>query len=275
ARMFFSCSPAWNRELYQAVEMQMQRDYSPTYWFRVMRAEQLLGLYRREPEAFEALAEDYRSQFSGPGGLPPRAPHRLSVWLKRDDIIFRSRDDIRAGTGTTLVSAFNRPDYFGYVLHLEPDGPLALDSFSQASPAAVGTLTYIAFETRQLWEQLKPRGEHFHPLEVTSLVEPESDVRSGTHSEALAHGSGQVFDIDYAGLPPGEYECLRFVLDDMGWDGYLGFVEEGKDTLHIGCSPSARDFFTTIFLEAEGKKNAEPGVQEAPVTRNSTSSESQ
>jgi len=38
ARMFFNCSPAYNRNLYEAVQTQMQRDYSPTYWFRVMRA---------------------------------------------------------------------------------------------------------------------------------------------------------------------------------------------------------------------------------------------
>jgi len=34
-----------------------------------------------------------------------------------------------------------------------------------------------------------------------------------------------------------ELECLKFVLSDLGWDGYLGFVEEGRDNLHIGCAP--------------------------------------
>jgi len=38
ARMFFSSDPAWNRELYEAIQQQMQRDYSPTYYFRVKRA---------------------------------------------------------------------------------------------------------------------------------------------------------------------------------------------------------------------------------------------
>src|SRR5581483_11429124 len=62
-RMFFSCSPAWNRELYQAIQQQMQRDYSPTYYFRIMRAEQLLALYRKDPAAFQALSREYRSDF--------------------------------------------------------------------------------------------------------------------------------------------------------------------------------------------------------------------
>src|SRR5580765_5126397 len=84
ARMFFSSNPAWNRELYDATQQQMQRDYSPTYWFRIRRAEQLLALYRRDPAEFATLAQQYKSEFVANGG----APHRLSVWLKRDDLVF-------------------------------------------------------------------------------------------------------------------------------------------------------------------------------------------
>ena len=63
---------------------------------------------------------------------------------------------------------------------------------------------------------------------------------------------GQViFDGQSIGnLPTGELECLRFILDDLGWDGYLGFFEEGRDSLHIGCAPSAREFFTSVYQEA-------------------------
>jgi hypothetical protein len=66
----------------------------------------------------------------------------------------------------------------------------------------------------------------------------------------LAHSSGQVFDIEFSSLPPAELECLRLVLDDLGWDGSLGFVEEGRNRMHIGCSPGSRPFFAGIFQEA-------------------------
>ena len=257
ARMFFSASPAWNRELYQAIQIQMQRDYSPTYWFRVMRAQQLLGLYREDPDAFTALAEDYRTQFPGATGIPTRAPHRLTVWLKRDDLVFHTSSDLRDGSSGKLVRAFERPDYFGYMLRINPEEPQDREYLSEASPAAIGTLNYIAFETHRLWDELKPKGENFRPLEVTSLVEPEDAAVKTSRGEALAHSSGQVFDIDYSGLPPGEYESLRFVLDDLGWEGYLGFVEEGRDSLHIGCSPSSRDFFTKVFEDALRKNSGE------------------
>ena len=248
ARMFFSCNPAWNRELYQAVQAQMQRDWSPTYWFRIMRAQQLLALYRQDPQEFASLAQEYRSEFNS-----VRAPHRLSVWLKRSDLLFQSCDDIRSDLGRKLlVKAFDRPDYFGYSLNILADTPANLEYFSEASPAAIGALTYISFETRRLFEALDPPGERFRPLEVSSLVEPEDFAKQMTGQEALAHCSGQVFDIDYSGLPAGELECLRFVLNDLGWAGYLGFVEEGRSSLHIGASPSAREFFNGIFAEASG-----------------------
>jgi hypothetical protein len=245
-RMFFSSSPVWNRELHAAVERHMARDYSPTYWFRVKRAEQLLALYRRDARAFAALAEQYKSEING----GTRAPHRLSVWLTKQDLLFQTCDDLRADEGRRLAKALERPKYFGYSLRptIGADDPDNRSYYLMASPAAIGTLTYIAFETRRLHQVLKPRGEKFEPLEVTALVHPAD--RAGSHPEAMSHCSGQVFDLNYTGLPPGQRECLRFVLNDLGWDGYLGFVEEGPANLHIGCSPNSREFFATVFDEA-------------------------
>jgi Transglycosylase SLT domain len=248
ARMFFSHSPAWNRELYEAIQQQMQRDYSPTYWFRIRRAEQLLALYRRDPAEFARLAQTYKSQFVTTG----RAPHRLSVWLKKDDLVFRNGDDIRGALGQKLVKALKRPDYFGYAVQLPADS----DYLSEASPSAIGTLAYIAFETRRLYEDMGAKGP-FRPLVVTALVEPEDYAHQKGKPEALAHCSGHVFDIDYSALPTAELECLRFVLSDLGWEGYLGFVEDGMDSLHIGCSPGSREFFTQVFQEAAGKAAAD------------------
>ena len=245
ARMFFSCSPAWNRELYAAIQQEMQRDWSPTYWFRVRRAEQLLALYREDPAAFASLAREYQSDFTS-----ARPPHRLSVWLRRPDLVFHSDDDLRSGLARkSLAKAFNRPGYFGYSLNLLADSSANLGLYSAAAPAAIGALATIAFETRRLWEEMDSAGAGFRPLQVVALVEPEEFARGLTEPEALPHSSGQVFDIDYSGLSPAELECLRFVLNDLGWDGYLGFVDEGR-TLHIGSSPAAREFFTAVFEEA-------------------------
>jgi hypothetical protein len=246
SRMFFSCSPTWNRELYQAIQQQMLRDYSPTYYFRIHRAAQLLAVYRQDPQELVALQQEYKNRFAS----GPRAPHRLSAWLSPDDLIYRTGEDIRANAGDRLTKASDSAEYLGYSLQL-PAVDSAAD-YSQAAPAALGTLTYIAFETRRVFEQRNAPDETFVPLPVVALVEPEDYARQqSSQHEAMAHSSGQVFDIDISRVPAAELECLRFVLDDLGWSGYLGFVEDGADRLHIGCSPESREFFTNVWQEAQ------------------------
>ena len=243
AAMFFAASPAFHRDLYEALQHHMQRDYSPTYWFRVMRAEQLLNLYQTDRATFREMVEGYRN----PNNPARRANDRLMVWLKSEDIFYRSASDLKNAEG--LAKALDDPKLFGFTLP-KTTGEIYL----QGSPAAIGTLLYIAFETRRLFEQHKPRGEHFVPLQVVELVSTnDRPAEAGTllvDPEFPAHSTGQVFDIDRGNLPPGERECLNFILDDMGWDGYLGFIQVTGDTLHIGCSPASREFFAKVFQEA-------------------------
>src|SRR5207247_5273137 len=135
----------------------MQRDYSPTYWFRVRRPEELLALSRSEPDTFRKLAEDYRSEISS----AQRAPNRLSVWLRANDLAFRSCEDIRSDHGKRLAKVFDHPDYFGYRLRTSGLGaigaydPKNQELYLQASPAAIGTLAYVAYETRRLFDEMR------------------------------------------------------------------------------------------------------------------------
>lgn len=247
ADMFFAASPAIHRELYEALQRHMQRDYSPTYWFRIQRAQQLLELYRSDPEAFRELAGEYRN----PVNAQRRASDRLKIWLKQDDVFYRSLDDLRTAAGTALVRPLDDPKLFGFTL---PQLPLDQELYLEATPAAIGTLLYVAFETHRLFDTLKPKGERFVPLNVTELVSTtDQPAEAGTRAvdpELPEHSTGQVFDIDRSGLPRGERECLNFALEDMGWDGTLGFVEVTGDTLHIGSSPAAREFFASVFQDA-------------------------
>ncbi len=247
AAMFFAASPAFHRDLYEAVQRHMQRDYSPTYWFRVQRAEQLLNLYKTDPDAFSELAEQYRN----PVNPERRASNRLVVWLKSEDVFYRSVDDLKLAAGKGLAKALDDPKFFGFTLPvLSGDDGLYL----QASPAAIGTLLYIAYETRRLFEAHKPKGETFAPLQVVELVSTTDRPAEGgvlmVDPEFPEHATGQVFDIDRSNLPSAEREYLNFVLDDMGWDGYLGFIQVTGDTLHIGCAPSSREFFSQVFQDA-------------------------
>jgi hypothetical protein len=251
SRLFFSGSPAHNREIYETIRYHMSRDFSPTYWFRIKRAQQLLQLHKEDPEEFRKLAEQYRN-LDDPSR---RAPHRLSVWLRPEEAVYQTCDDIRRDLGTRLVRAMDNPGYFGFAIRPNgvPSSSKDLEAYMAASPAALGTLSYIAFEARRLHEAMKPKGEKFVPLTVTALVKPMSDLEKGRSKvESHSHCTGHVFDIALDDLPRGQREALHFVLSDMGWDGYLGFVEESPDsnTLHIGCAPTAREFFARIYDEA-------------------------
>lgn len=244
AKMFFGATPAFNRDLYEGLKSEMERDFSPTYWFRIMRAQQLLALYKSDPAEFKRLAADYRYD-QDPA---KRAPHRLAVWLRASDFRYQSPEDIKRDEGVNLVRPVDDPAFFGFRIRNDND------ELMQASPAAIGTLVYVAYETRRLFESMRPR-EKFVPLDVTSLVRTLGES-SGARLEALAHESGQVFDIDYRSLPLAERDALDFVLRDLGWEGYVGFVEEAphSGTLHIGCAPAARDFFSEIFEEARAAR---------------------
>ena len=250
--MFFHNGPAYNHELYEEIRRQMERDWSPTYWFRVMRAEQLMNMYREDRATFLELANYYR--YAAEANSRPQ--HRLQVWLRSDDLLYQSCDDIKKDDGQRLARVLDDPDYFGFRLNYDAISGFDLanrDYYLQATPAALGTLSYIAFETRRLHESMHPKGEKFVPLEVVSLVRSMSSPAEST-GEGLAHCSGQVFDIRYSNLPPGEREALQFVLDDMGYEGYLGFIDETPNSgiMHVGCSPSSRDFFAKVFADAVG-----------------------
>jgi len=270
AKVFFGCNPAWNRELCEAIHAQMDRDYSPTYWFRVMRAEQLLRMFRDDPGEFRDLVAEYKYAASP----VQRAPDRLSVWLKAQDLVYEAGDLMRNEEGSKLAVAPDDPEFLGYRVdaHALSPGDGAEDGWrAKALPSTIGTLAYIAFETRRLYEALRP-GEVFAPLEATALVVPKSEAGAAgaTHgARVMDHASGQVFDLSASGLPPGEWECLQFVLDDLGWNGSLGFIEEpaGSRTLHIGCSPTSRDFFAQVFEEAQAavRERQAPGAVAPPA----------
>jgi hypothetical protein len=254
AAMFFAANPARHRELYDALQRHMQRDYSPTYWFRIQRAEQLLELYRSDPSAFGELVDQYRN----PIQADRRANDRLMVWLKSEDVFYKSLDDLKQAAGKALAKVSDNPNVFGFSLPALDAASDTRELYLQASPAAIGTLLYIAFETHRLFDALKPKGEQFVPLQISELVSTnDRPAEAGTllvDPEFPEHSTGQVFDIDRANLGRGEREALNFVLDDMGWDGYLGFIQVTGDTLHIGCSPSSRPFFALVFQEAEKTK---------------------
>lgn len=247
--IFFKCSPAYNRRLYLGVKKHLARDFSPTYWFRVKKAEELLALYPQSPGAFRKLWEKYQSPIKG----RDRVPSRLWLWVKGDDLKYKVPQDLRDAGLVQLPN--NNPGYFGFIVRddVGRKDPENQKLYQQISKEGAGAIMYIAYETRRLVEA---SGEKFAPLEVTSLVRTlayqqrlsKSNVNART--ELPTHCSGMVFDVSYKNLSSNEKECLQFVLNDLEWAGALDVTMESLKsmTFHIGVAPAYKDFFSKITL---------------------------
>ncbi|MEJ7607513.1 MAG: transglycosylase SLT domain-containing protein [Bryobacteraceae bacterium] len=110
AQAFFSANPGHNRELYESLRHHMERDFSPTYFFRISRAEQLLRLYQSDADAYKKLFQEYRNHVNP----EQRAPHRLSIWIKPEDLTYKTCEDLKRDQGRNLVQAFDNPKFFGF-----------------------------------------------------------------------------------------------------------------------------------------------------------------
>ncbi|MDD5626784.1 MAG: DUF5715 family protein [Patescibacteria group bacterium] len=248
SEIFFKCSPAYNRPLYLGVKKHLARDSSPTYWFRIKRAEELLTLYRQSPGAFRELWKNYQSPIKG----RDRVPSRLWLWVKKDDLKYKIPQDLQdAG----LVQLPNNPDYFGFLVRNDvgKKDPNNRKLYEQISKEAAGAIIYIAYETRRLVEA---SGGKFTPLEITSLVRTLAYQKILSRSNVNArielptHCSGMAFDISYKNISSHERECLKFILDDLEWAGALDATMESlrSMTFHIGVAPAYKDFFSKITL---------------------------
>lgn len=254
ARIFFGCSPVSKRALYLQLKKDLESDYSPTYWFRVIRGEQLLAVYRIDKDEFKKLAHENQNKAND----KIMAPSRFWSWLTREEFMYDNRDDIRKAVKKgELVVVPNSPRTFGFKLRVQGRGSIGEMDFPNqelylyATTDVRGAIMYIAYELRRL------AGRETFNFEITSLVRDKEyqgklKSRGGNVNASTAfptHLSGKVFDITYAKLNRRQKEFLEFILQDLEWADVLSFVEEGhaQRTFHVVPAPSARHFFSQVY----------------------------
>lgn len=263
-QLFFRCSPTYNNKLYDRIQYHLGRDDSPTYWPRIIRAMQLIALYRKDPPAFVKLFSENQSNFDP----EKRASNKLYVWYEREDLQYQTAADLKtAKNAGRLVPPYNLPDFYNFQLRsIGVKDPTNTFLYIQASPSAIGALTYIAYETRQLYQALGLGSKKkYVPLEITSLVRSREYQKKlaksnpNARTEFPSHATGRVFDISYLRLSEAEYGCLRLVLNDLEWIGALDVTRESKvsRTFHVGVNPIYDDFFTKIYKEGVKKYSKE------------------
>src|SRR5260370_38229638 len=122
-------------------------------------------------------------------------------------------EDLEFGCGKGRERVMEDPKYFGFTLPDFSDSPAGRELYLQATPAAIGTLLYIAYETHRLFEARKPKGEHFDPLQLLELVsttDRPAQACSGVAVDAVREQTtGKGFEIDLTAFLPSDHRRLQ------------------------------------------------------------------
>lgn len=243
ARVFFDNSPVANIAAYQL--LQRLGDDSPTYYWRVLAAREIMRLHREEPDELARLALLHEAKASAEEVLhPPSETARFAeptdlqrAWdehvlqpLPRAPATFHLRVDPRMGE---LGDRLGEPRALYQGLRAE----------------ALATLLYIAREVQRLSGATQP-------LTVTSTVRDDSYqrlLRQG-NVEATAgyslHTTGYAFDILRRYEPGGtQASSFQFVLDRLTARGLITWVREPA-AIHVTVSSGAVALVPGLLQEA-------------------------
>ena len=182
--------------------------------------------------------------------------------------------------GRTWWSAFDNPKYFGFTLRRTGSGAIGEDDLAnqdlyfQAAPSTVGTIAYIAYETRRLFEAMKLKKESWAPLEITALGgaarlrgarRPQGNGAAKAKCPPTARGRSLTSRCQICRLARERRSTLFSTIS--GWNGYVGFVRESThaDVIHVGAAPdrcgtSSRKFTRKASPQRPNKPQRGPGI---------------
>ncbi len=246
ARVFFDNSPAHNL----AVRQLLQRlgDDSPTYYWRVLAAAEIMRLYRDDPDELARLDLLHAAKASAEEVLhPPGETERFSDTAE----VQRAWEAMALHRLPTDPANGIRVDPRMGELADRLGAPRALYQGLRAE--ALATLLYIGHEVRRL-------SGIAQPLTVTSTVRDEGYQRLLRQSnvEATAgyslHTTGYAFDILRRYESGAQAAAFQFVLDRLTAHGLIAWVREPQ-AIHVTVSSDAA-VLVPALLEAASEQGA-------------------
>jgi hypothetical protein len=250
--LYWTNTPYFRPEVYEALDALNRVDYSPTYYFRVRQAMRLLAVYRQSPDAYAELASGYQGHF-GWSVLPS------AQWS-----FVKSHPNAAAALGApglTLTDALPQAPAAGE-LHqdanerfvLLPDiashfGVRAANEMS-AERSTIGSALFLAHHLKRL------QGDRYSGFAITRML-AHGDEREDDESFPL-HGLGWAFDVPSTGLSKSDQRDLKFILTDFRQAGLLAYIEDGpsasvKDgrqpTFHVVRHPDHAAQFEQFYWD--------------------------
>jgi hypothetical protein len=207
-------------------------DDSPTYYWRVLAAQEIMRLYREDEDELRALDLLHRAKSSHEEVLHPPS----------DTERYADATDLRAAWDDGTLHPLPDDPSLGFAIdqelgELAPqlDRPKTLYRGLRAEALAV--LVYIGKRVREISESTRP-------LRVTSAVrddEYQELLRDGNpeaaHGYSL-HTTGYAFDIRRRYQSGEQAQAFQFLLDDLTARGLIAWIRE-PGAIHITVSEAA------------------------------------
>ncbi len=239
-RVFFDTTPDRNGEAH-ALLTQLGDD-SPTYYWRVLAAQEIMRLYREDSERLQELDLLHAAKGSAEEALHP--PFETERFADANDLqqawnenVLQSLPDDPARLGFTVDRTMGE-------LAQELGQPRELYRGLRAE--ALATLVYIGTRVQALSAATQP-------LQVTSAIRDDAyqDLLRSGNSEAAQgyslHTTGFAFDVRRRYESGRQAQAFQFLLDDLTARNLIAWVREPA-AIHVTVSSEA-EILVPLLLE--------------------------
>jgi hypothetical protein len=240
-RVFFDTAPDRNGQAHRLLVP--LGDDSPTYYWRVLAAQEIMRLYREDPDRLRELDLLHTAKTSAEEVLhPPSETERYAddVDLQEawdDHTLQPLPDDPRLG--------FRVDKTMG---ELAPQLGQTPELYQGLRREALALLVYMGGRVQKLSGAKRP-------LEITSTVRDEAyqqllrkDNPEATHGYSL-HTTGFAFDVERRYASGRQARAFQFLLDDLTARGLIAWIRE-PGAIHVTVASEAEEL-VPLMLEAE------------------------
>ncbi len=243
-RVFFDTTPDRNPQAHRLLTR--LGDDSPTYYWRVLAALEIMRLYREDPDRLRELDLLHAAKASAEEALhPPSETERFA-----DDV-----DLGRAWDDKTLHPLPNERGRLGFAVDRSM-GELATELgqprelYRGLRAEALALLVYVSGRVKEI-------SGASQPLRVTSTVRDEAyqqllrdDNPEATHGYSL-HTTGYAFDVARAYESGAQAQAFQFLLDDLAARGLIAWIRE-PTAIHITVAREAEELVPLVLEEDAG-----------------------
>lgn len=230
AQLFFDSSPVRNQEAWDVLSQFL--DDSATYYWRVLAAEDIMGLYREDRSELERLAALHDAKSTQEEVFHPE--DETEVFDEPEDVAeaLESGEIVPLPTDRSLGFRIDR-QMGEHARRLDQEPEL----YRTLRPEALATLVYLAAQVQEISGSSKP-------LRVTSTVRDRAyqEVLIGRNPEATReyslHTTGWSFDILRKYANKKQARAFQFTLDRLRALALIDYAYEPA-AIHITVSEAA------------------------------------